>query len=185
MSESRSIARLASRREQLEKGPAPRRVRPSSTQRLPAGTRLLLGSAPDFETSLTIMTIASAIRPLAFRDPVNGLTTPFEVRAFKAGMITALPERELFRRETYDGALPGDRSRTGLKPRKPRLSARLLEVHRAKVEFTNAHPPPGHIHPRSKRPPMVKDHQGRNHALAAYHAAMNASVPAARDLDAD
>lgn len=180
MSESRSIARLASRRELLEKGPAPRRVRPSSTRRLPGGTSLVLGSAPDFESILTIMTVASAIRPLAFRDPVNGLTTPFEVRALKAGMITSLPERELFRRETYDGSLPGDRARAGLKPRKARLSARVLEVHRAKVAFTNANPDPRHIHPRGKRPVV-----GLAGIVADYKSLMLAAIPAARDLDAD
>lgn len=184
MSESRSIARLASRRELLEKGPAPRRVRASSTQRLPGGTRLLLGSAPDFETILTIMTVASHIRPLAFRDPVNGLTTPFEVRAVKAGMITDLPERDLFRRETYDGSLPGDKSRAGMKPRKARVSARLLEVHRAKVAYTNANPHPAHIHPRSL---AMADPLGRSlkERVAAWQAGLAASVPAARDLDAD
>lgn len=156
---------------------------PRARRALADSYQLLLGHAPTPEDSLTLLTIASHINPIAFRDPVNGLVTPFETRAFAAGMLKSVGGRDTYRRETPDGELPSDRRGDRKKGRKPRLSARKLEVFAAKVAYTNAHPHPGHVHPRSLRD---ADRLGRpmKERVSAWQAGLHAAIPTAPELDA-
>lgn len=162
----------------------PRRFIPAPRTRFTGATyQLLLGHAPTAEDSLTILTIGSHINPSAFRDPVNGLVTPFETRAYRAGMLTSIGGPDLTRRQSADGSLPGDRSRAGLERKKRRVGARDLEVHAARVAYTNSNPHPAHVHPRSLRD---ADRHGRpmKERVRAWQEGLYAAVPAAPDLDA-
>lgn len=162
MSESRSTARLAERRERLEKGPRLRHYKQPLQQPAPS---LPLGSNPGNEGMMTILTIAAHINPRAFRDSRAGVVTPIEARALAEGMITSAGERDTFHSETPEGAWQ-------------------REAHAARVRFTQEKQDPRYWPRDLKRSLGLYSEKAMAKARAIWQEQMNARIPAAPALDA-